>query len=554
MRKKYPSELIPLFHDKGDSLNNLRLNSLVKGVGKSTDKNLTSYLNIKIPYNIGEIVNGYLKFGGSYRKKERLQNYTVGRQLMDRNTEGRQMLIDSLNWIVIDGSNNDISAAGLATYPIDNFLDGKYDYGWYLNFDKLNNLTDMWENISNYYYSQGENVWQPIFTEKSKIGFAQNIEASVMNDIDVAETYTAGYVMAEMNIGKWLMLLPGFRYEKTSADMNGFKATGPSETGPVQDPIPGNSSSAYRETDFLLPMLHARVKPLKWFYSHIAYTHTVSHPDLNSIAPNTYYYTGIPPFSYHANNPDLEVELWKNLDLQFTIHGSKVGLISLSGFYKTVDNKIWQRSYQRIKGDPIIEPFPDAALVNVSVWENHPYKVYLKGVELEAQTSFWYLPKPFKYFTFYGNYTFTDSETSYPYTKIENRVPPNGGRPVAVRIDSFVTGQMLYQPKHIANFSLGFNRKGLNVWLSFQYNGTIFTGKNYQVNELDPLKEYFYRWDLQITQQLSEKFKGFELIANFANLSNFTEVARLRGDLRPTSQESYGWTLDLGLRYKFDRE
>ena len=53
-----------------------------------------------------------------------------------------------------------------------------------------------------------------------------------------------------------------------------------------------------------------------------------------------------------------------------------------------------------------------------------------------------------------------------------------GRRPVATRFDTLVTGPMLYQPKHIANFSLGFNRKGLNVWLSYQYNGMIFTDKN----------------------------------------------------------------------------
>jgi hypothetical protein len=247
----------------------------------------------------------------------------------------------------------------------------------------------------------------------------------------------------------------------------------------------------------------------------------------------------------------LKAERWENYDLQFTVHGEKIGLLSVGGFYKSVEDKIWQRSYKRIKGDPVIEPFPDASLVNVSKPENHKYPIYVKGIEFESQTSFWYLPKPFSYFTLTANYTYTESETQYPLSKIVNVIPPQGGRPVPTRIDSTATGPMLFQPKHIINTSLGFNRNGLNVWFSFQYNGEIFTGKNYQLEELDPLKEKFYRYDLQVTQKLRGKLKGFEIVGNFANLSDFMEVSRLRGDPRPTYLENYGWTADLGIRYRF---
>ena len=111
---------------------------------------------------------------------------------------------------------------------------------------------------------------------------------------------------------------------------------------------------------------------------------------------------------------------------------------------------------------------------------------------------------------------------------------------------------MLYQPKHIANASLGFNYRGFNTWLSFQYNGEIFTSKNFKVHELDRLKEHFYRVDLQLTYDIPLKIRGqFQVIGNFANLSNFTEVSRLRGDPRYTYQEAYGWTIDLGVRYRY---
>jgi TonB-dependent receptor len=391
----------------------------------------------------------------------------------------------------------------------------------------------------------------PIFGGQEKVGFSQNIAASMINDQNISENYAAGFIMSELHVGKWLMLLPGIRYENTRDTMLGFKAIQPTLPGPIFEPLPGDSTSASRQDEFWLPMMHLRITPSQYFYAHFAYTNTLNRPDFNAISPNVYVNTGFAPFTYVATNPALKSEFWKNYDAQFTLHSNKIGLVSVSGFYKTVKDKIWYRSYKRLKGDPIIDPFPDNALVNVSNYENHQFPIFLKGFEVEVQTGFWYLPKPFKFLTINANYTYTDSETKYPLSKVVNVVPPGGGRPVATRIDSTATGPMLFQPKHIVNLSLGFNRKGLNVWLSFQYNGMIFTGKNFQLDALDPMKEHYYRWDLQIAQKLSKKLTGWEIVANLANLSNFAEVSRLRGDPRPTYMEQFGWTADLGLRYRF---
>jgi len=300
-------------------------------------------------------------------------------------------------------------------------------------------------------------------------------------------------------------------------------------------------------------MIHARIKPTDYFYIHMAYTQVLSRPDYNTISPNVWVNTGFQPFQYISTNPFLRAEFWTNYDLQATFHNSKVGLLSVSGFYKTVEDKIWNRSWKRIVGDKIIPSFDERSVVNVEGWENHPYEVYLRGVEFEWQTSFWYLPGPLKYFTLYLNYTYTQSETKYPTTKIVDIVPPEGGRPVPSRIDSVQAGPMLFQPAHIANVSLGFNINNFNAWFSFQYNGEIFTGKNYRVDELDPLKEHFYQLGLQITQgfELKALPGKFEVMANLANLTNFEEYQRLRGDPRPTYREAYGWTVDLGLRYRF---
>jgi TonB-dependent receptor len=548
-KKASPEDIILKFNDNVVTDSILELKSIGQTKSYMSERNYTGYLNIKVPFKIADVLSGFVKFGGTYRTKKRFQDVTSGSQGFEVNQFGRSILADSLPWLVT-GTDNQLSASGLANHQVTNFIDGKYNYGSYYDFDKLNQITDKWAQVSDYYYNQGYNVWSRIFGEINKIGFSQDVSGCIINDQDITENYGAGYLMTELNIGKWLMLLPGVRYEKTNANMHGYNGIITTYTGPVNDPINADSTYAERSDEFLLPMLHLRLKPTDWFYIHSAYTQTLSRPSFNTMSPTTMINTSFEPFSYTSQNPEIRAEKWTNYDLQFTFHGPKIGLFSVSGFYKTVQDKIWGRSFTRIKGDPIINPFPDVSNVIVNITENHQYPIYLKGVEVELQTSFWYLPKPFSYFTFYANYTYTDSETQYPYTRILSVVPPGGGRPVTIRKDSTTTGVMLMQPKHIANFSLGYNKNSLNVWLSYQYNGGITQAYD-NVMEMEPVKEFYNRWDLQISQKLSGKWKGVQVLLNVANLSDFMETTRLKGDPRPTYLEKYGWTADVGVRYNF---
>ena len=551
IRRQDPTEVIRLFHDEGVPLETLRMMNNSVYEREMTDNNISAYLNATVPYKIGNLVTGHVKLGGIVRQKTRFQDIASGINNMGSNQFAKAILADSIDWIVRLGASEDLTAVGLLDdRVIDNFLGGQYNFGHLYRFDRLNEISDMWEKTSAYYFALGSDVWMPIFGGPEKIGYRQDLAASFMDDQDIIENYRAGYTLAEINLGQYAMLLPGIRYEHTNASMRGFTAVQPTLTGPLYRPLPGDSTEATRRDEFWLPMVHLRINPLPWFYTHMAYTQSISRPDFNAIMPNTHLNSGFSPFAYTATNPELKAEQWENYDIQLAFHGSKIGLFAISGFYKTVQDKIWFRQFTRLRGDPVVEPFPDASVVNMSIWENHQYDIYLQGVEIELQTSFWYMPKPLNYFTIYANYTFTESETQYPYSFIRNVVPSTGGRPVATRFDTLITGPMLYQPKHIANFSLGFNREGLNVWLSYQYNGVIFTNKNLRLDDLDPMKEQFYRWDLQVTQSLFGRLNGLEIMANLANLSNFNEVQRLRGDPRFTYTESYGWTLDLGLRYK----
>ncbi len=548
-----PSELIPMYTDSPDSLQNLKLSGFGQYMEKAEEKNLTYYMNFKVPYAIGDWFNGYVKFGGTIRNKQKVKDKTEGGQNILANQNGPRMLADSLDWIVRNQSEN-ITAIGLKDYNVGKVLDGQYDFGYYFNFDRLNALTDTWVEVSEYWYAKPYAEWMTQFGERSKIGFSQNLSACYMDDQNIEEDYYAGYVMTEMNFGRYVMFLPGVRLENTDGYMKGWKAVQPTLTDPIIAPLVGSPDSAERSDKFILPMVHLRIKPIKSAYLHLSYTQTLSRPDFNALSPNVYINTGFAPFTFNAQNPYLKAEYWTNYDAQLTFHGNKIGLVSVTGFYKTVEDKIWNRSFTRLKGDPIPDPnFTDNNLVNVSQWENHKNTIFVKGLEFELQTAFYYLPKPFSFFTLYANYTFTNSETQYPLSWVENIIPPAGGRPVPTRFDSTIAGPMLYQPKHIANISLGFNRKGFNAWLSYQHNGEIQTSKNLKGSfREEDLKSKFSRWDMQVTKKIPLKIPGsIEVLGNLANLSNIMEKQEKKGDPRPTYLEQYGWTFDLGVRYKF---
>ena len=454
---------------------NLELTRLNTSSSEQRDDNLTAFLNLEVPFKAGDILSGSIKFGGKYRQKKRFRDVTSGLQHVVTNQYLTEMAVEDLDWVLLSKSQEEIVGINFDDYNYGPVLDGRYDFGTYMSFDRLNEFSDWWTAKSEYYWDQGYDVWQDLFGEVTKIGYQMDVQGSMMNDQDIIEHYYAGYVMAELNLGKYVMLLPGLRYETTDAEMGGASAYQLQKPPNILQGLTLDDTTAIRSTSFLLPMLHARVKPTEFLYFHFAYTQTLSRPNFNAISPNTYYNTGFEPFSISSGNPELRPEFWTNYDLQATLHNPKIGLFSVSGFYKTVEDKIWSRSYKRIRGDEIIPPFADNHTVNVSAWENHLYEVDLMGLEVEWQTSFWYLPKPLNFFTLYLNYTYTQSETKYPTTRIENIVPPEGGRPVATRIDSVTTGPMLFQPKHIANASLGFNYKDFNAWFSFQYNGEIIT-------------------------------------------------------------------------------
>ena len=217
-------------------------------------------------------------------------------------------------------------------------------------------------------------------------------------------------------------------------------------------------------------------------------------------------------------------------------------------------DKIAAKNWTKLGSDTTytIGSFEKDQTVHVSEIVNHPYEGVAKGFEVEWQTSFRYLPRPFKYMTLNLNYSYINNTTTYLYTEMVS-VPIDtiNGR-IITRLelyDNVVTGPMQNQPTHVANAMLGFSYKKFETHLSYQYMGEVFRSKTI-LAATDVYKVAYNRIDFQATYRLP--IKGMQLMVNFMNITNTMEK-QYRGTAidRPSLIERYGWAADIGLRYRF---
>jgi outer membrane receptor protein involved in Fe transport len=106
---------------------------------------------------------------------------------------------------------------------------------------------------------------------------------------------------------------------------------------------------------------------------------------------------------------------------------------------------------------------------------------------------------------------------------------------------------MIGQADHIANFSVGYEKGGFSGRLSMNYQGAILRHVNLR-EELDQYDDVFIRWDIAIQQNI---YKGLSVFLNLNNISDRPESRFLWQEIYSTGQEFFGWTGDLGIRYKF---
>ncbi len=501
--------------------------SMFDSYNKETETTVAA--NFTYDFTVTKNVGAKFKFGGKYRHKNR--EYDSNTDFMPMQWGGRQeerdLLLDEFPWMQEYWNYGDLLVPIAPfidkDYSVDNFLDGDYDMTLGLNIPLLHDVYDVLKNTGH--------MWH-------------DYPASLKNDYSGYEDYSAGYASVKFDIGSKLTVIPGFRYEHNRTT---YTANRGDETVFLpQEKYYYHDTTMTRDNEFWLPNLHIQYKPLEWLYLKFAYTNTLTRPSYAQMSPKY----NISQNYVSMGNPHLRPATSRNFDLNVSIFENYVGLFSVGGFWKQIDDLIFYTGRRAIIDEAQAEELglPDYTVgTPYATFVNNKYTVDLWGIETEWQTHFWYLPGFLSGFVLSVNYTHIFSEAKYPKTIIESQFDPTHIPPfVQTNIDTFYVNRLVNQPNDIVNVSLGYDYKGFSARLSMIYQSDIFKKNNFYP-ELQGYIEDYLRWDFVMTQKLP--LKGMKVYMNFNNISGTFDRAIVAGPKFPTSEQHYGYTIDVGLRY-----
>jgi len=507
----------------------------------------TTKFDFRVPFQLNENINGYFKTGGKLRWLNRFNDENqIGRGgLVYGNTSGPNTTLECASQFA-PGFNIQEQTAEFGLLPISafetgftesDFLDGQFSNAFPQGFGpRINSLKAMTIALNQ---ECGE--------------FIENSIGSLSRDYDGIERYQAGYVMAEINLGDHITFLPGIRYENDFSRYSAFRFREVTQNNTDQEPADLEELTVERSNDFWLPMIHINARPTSWMNVRFAYTQTISRPDFIQLAP----ITTINSFQtfVDANNSQLRPSLSENFDLTVSIFNNKFGFFSVTGFYKSIEDLIFQREFNFREG---IEPLPGMnippawleANPNGITDINNPFETSLKGVEIDWQANFWFLPKPLDGLVFNLNYTALNSSMKVQDFDIERERIQLRPFPIFENtlVDTFRTARLPDQPSDILNLSVGYDYKGFSARVSLLWQTETLTFID-ESPALDNFTGTLKRWDASVKQQINESIEVFGNVNNFSNRPD----EQFRGEelVSPTFRAFFGFTADAGIRYHF---
>jgi len=386
------------------------------------------------------------------------------------------------------------------------FLNSTYDVKYVIAADQMDDFLPL-----------ASTVWVP----------GRHMANSERYDFNGAEIFSAGYLMGTFNIGPLLTVLGGARFEHYNMKYKAnfvYVTHSVDGLGVLYDTL----NTTDRNNDNLLPNLQVRYKFTDWADMRLAYTTSLSRPDYQAIMPNVYLDPGA---SAQGGNPYLKPTVSKNYDANVSFYSDNIGLFTAGGFYKRLDNVFFSTSiyYQNLSHYNV--SFPDSAAweslgvqapgasLQISTFVNNPHPAYIKGLELEWQSHFWYLPKPLDALVLDVNYARVWSDMDYQQIRNVDSSYQSGRFILHkyITIDTVRNARLLNQSDHVLNVVLGLDYKGFSGRVSFNLQSNVITAVGARP-ETDQFTGNIYRWDVTLRQQLP--IDGLSITFDVQNLTH----------------------------------
>lgn len=512
------------------------LSNFVNNSSLSQERAWTASLDLSAPVNLADGLSATLKFGGKYRHQKRdydYEHYNNNASFASPSARvASQLIADHFpSTRGLDPTSLPITAFADRGFSYGDFLDGEYPMGIALDYGMMAEISRLLQDNAAY------------ITSTQAEGYARNNFQSTSYDYDGEEDLSAAYVMATFNIGEQITLIPGVRYQNLTTSYTSARG--------IQSSLSHYAYNHYDTTvvtehGFWLPDVILRYKPLEWLDVRLSYTSTLAYPDYNSMIPRI----DVATASIAYNNYELVPSRSANYDVSLSVYDNTIGLFTAGAFLKRIDNLIYPWTFF-VSGTEALKYYPPSitppgiptGTYSISTFVNNEFRIDNWGIELDWQTHFWYLPNPFKGLVFSVNYTHIFSEAEYPYVYMYQRTI----RDPVIMIDTSFSDRLLYQPNNIVNLSLGYDYEGFSVRVSMLYQDDIFTGPNFWP-QLRSNTSAYRRWDVSARQRLP--WFGLEIYGSLNNINGAKDVSILQGGGVPRSEQSYGMTAELGVRWR----
>jgi TonB-dependent receptor len=518
------------------------------------EDNTALYSNLKFPFTLSTSLSGHLKVGGVYRLQDNSNDQQTPYASI-RSSGGYQIaMVNDLSerfGIAVDpatakfAGSNFMGSSDL-TRP---FLDNQFGSIFWASNPAI--------PVAMARYLSASPQWAGKATGGADAtgGWYNGMFQTLANTYDYSEDYYATYLMSEFNLQSMLfpfrklMVIGGARYEKTESEYTAFNMYD------MRNPDSQNCDTvvAHPNSEFLLPMVQLKFTPFDWCDVRYAYTQTLARPDYHQMSPKVTYDN--PRRNIRAGNPDLKPAQAFNQDLILTMHSNKLGLFTVGGFYKTIEDFTYYTTYilhktavskdiKTINDFNIMGSKPEDG-ATLYTYLNSPYAAHVKGFEVDFQTRLWYLPYGLDGLLFGINYTKIESATRYPLR--DEQTDYSTRPPVTTTTEGSRFGRLIYQPNDLLNAYTGYEFKGFSARVSFlfQGNSVSYVGA---FPEQDGYTRDYFRIDASVRQTLP--FLGMEIYLDANNLNNRKNEAAQTSIDGFTRVQHYGLTGNIGIRIR----
>ncbi len=251
--------------------------------------------------------------------------------------------------------------------------------------------------------------------------FALGAQPSLGNNRGVTEEATSGFVQADFETTIANMPLRGnfgVRYVETQQESQGYSYLSGA-------PVLVRSEQKYDDT---LPSMNLVLEPRENFLIRFGASKVMARSDLGSLTPGATVNVSGANRTVSAGNPALQPFRAKAYDLSFEYYFQRGALLSLAVFKKDIDTLVQNQQQQvPFTGNPfgIPDSVATAACGALPVSQCNPSLDWvfttpvnteganLKGLEINYQQPFTFLPGPFDKMGALVNYTYVKSEADY---------------------------------------------------------------------------------------------------------------------------------------------